>query len=140
MKVTKYVLPVVVGAMIGMILIILGEMWIHHMYPLPPGTDMYDAASLAKGMKDLPEKAFGFMMINYVVCSFLAGVISTLIAGRTTMRPALVIGIVLTLAGVYNVINLPHPGWFTISNLLVYIPFSCLGYLVVRKKVVNSVP
>ncbi len=134
MQITKYVLPVVVGAMSGMILITLGEMAIHHMYPLPPGTDLYDADSLAKAMKQMPESALLFLLVNYVISSFLAGIIATLISGRVTLRPALVVGIVLTLAGLYNVIVLPHPMWFSMLNLLVYLPFVYLGYLAVRKK------
>ena len=134
MQITKYVLPVVVGAMSGMILITLGEMAIHNVYPLPPGTDLYDADSLAKAMKQMPQSALLFLLVNYVISSFLAGIIATLISGRITFRPAMVVGIVLTLAGLYNVVVLPHPLWFSIINLLVYFPFVYFGYLVVRKK------
>ncbi len=68
MQFTKYVLPVVVGAMSGMILITLGEMWIETLYPLAPGTDKYDVDSLAKGMKKMPDKAFVLLIVNYMVC------------------------------------------------------------------------
>jgi len=134
MEITKYVLPVVVGAMSGMILITIGEMGIHHLYPLPPGTDSYDVDSLAKGLKDMPKNFFHLLLLNYIACSFLAGLIATLVAKRNTARPAIVVGIVLTLAGLYNVIYLPHPLWFSIVNLLVYLPFAYFGYLLVRKK------
>src|ERR1700761_4905414 len=119
MNFTKYVLPVVIGAMAGMILITLGEMYIETIYPLQAGTDKYDADSLAKAMKLMPEKAFVMLLVNYMVCSFGAGIIATLVAKRESFRPALVVGIVLTLAGVYNVINLPHPVWFSAVNLFV---------------------
>ncbi|MFI5196533.1 MAG: hypothetical protein ACHQD8_05540 [Chitinophagales bacterium] len=135
MQVTKYVLPVVVGAMSGMILIILGENWIETLYPLLPGTDKYDVESLAKAIKLMPDNAFRLLLVNYMVCSFCAGLIATLISKRTTMRPPLIVGFVLTLAGLYNVISLPHPLWFTILNLVVYMPFTWLGYLTMRKKV-----
>jgi hypothetical protein len=138
MQVTKYVLPVVVGAMCGMILITLGEMWIETMYPLLPGTDKYDAESLAKSIKLMPDKAFIMLLVNYIVCSFFAGLIATLVSKREAMRPAVIVGLVLTLAGLYNVINLPHPLWFTVLNLIVYMPFAYLGYLAVRKKTVVS--
>ena len=134
MRITQYVLPVVVGAMVGMILITLGEMWIETLYPLPAGTDKYDVDSLARAMKTMPDKAFVLLLVNYAICSFLSGLIATLISKRVTLRPPLVVGIVLTLAGLYNVINLPHPLWFSVLNLLVYLPFAYLGYLVIRKK------
>lgn len=133
MRITQYVLPVVVGAMAGMILITLGETAIEQLYPLPPDTDKYDVESLAKAMKTMPEKGFMLLIVNYIICSFLAGLIATLVARRTASRPAVVVGIVLTLAGLYNAINLPHPQWFYL-HLLVYLPFTYLGYLLVRKK------
>jgi hypothetical protein len=133
MGITRYVLPVVIGAMSGMILISLGEMWIETIYPLPPGTDKYDVVSLAKAIAAMPEHAFVLLLINYLAASFAAGVISTLVAKRNTVRPAFVVGIVLTLAGLYNVVSLPQPVWFSIAGLLVYIPFTYLGYRVVRK-------
>ena len=134
MAVTKYVLPVVVGAMSGMILITLGEMGVHHLYPLPAGIDLYDADSVARYMKTLPASAYVFLLINYAICSFFAGLIATLVAKRTTIRPAIVVGIVLTLAGVYNAVNLPHPVWFTILNLVLYMPMAYIGYFLVREK------
>ena len=139
MEITRYVLPVVVGAMSGMILITLGEMGIHHLYPLPLGTDSYDVDSLAKGLKDMPKNFFYLLLLNYIASSFLAGLISSLVAKRDTARPAIVVGIVLTLAGLYNVIYLPHPLWFSIVNLLVYIPLAYLGYMLVRKKTADAV-
>ena len=134
MSITKYVLPVVVGAMSGMILITLGEMVLHNMYPLPVGTDLYDADSLNKAMKVMPVNAFYFLLCNYVICSFIAGVVATLVSKRTDRMPAMVVGIVLTLGGVYNDVYLYHPGWFIAVNLLSYLPCTLLGYYLIRKK------
>ena len=138
MRITQYVLPVVIGAMGGIMLITTGEMYIETMYPLAPGTDKYDVDSLAKGMKAMPDKAFILLLVNYIVCSFLAGLIATLVAKRITGRPAFVVGIVLTLAGIYNTLYLPHPAWFSVVNLMVYLPFAYLGYLLTRRKPVSA--
>jgi hypothetical protein len=140
MQITKYVLPVVVGAMGGMMLITVGEMWIETIFPLAPGTDKYDVESLARGMSAMPDKAFMLLVVNYLVCSFFAGLIATLLAKRITALPAVVVGIVLTLAGLYNIIHLPHPLWFSVINLLVYLPFSYLGYLSGRRKTAIAAP
>lgn len=133
MAVTKYVLPVVVGAMSAMMLITLGETYIETIYPLTAGTDKYDVDSLAKGMRAMPDKAFVFLLLNYMVCSLIAGIVATLIAKRENARPATVVGIVLTLAGLYNFLYLPHPSWFAV-NLLIYLPFSYLGYWLFRRR------
>jgi len=133
MEIARYVLPVVVGSMAGMMLIIFGENFIHQMF-VPLGLNLSDPDTLAKGLKLMPARFFVMLLANYAIDSFIAGIIATLISKRTTMRPAIVVGIVLTLAGLYNDIYLPHPTWFTVTNLLTYLPMAFLGYLVVRKK------
>jgi hypothetical protein len=121
MDLAKYVLPVVAGAMTGMILIKLGEICVGKMYA---------------GSNELPDSAFAALIVNYMTGSFLAGVVASLVAKRETARPAIVIGIVLTLAGFYNMMHLTHPLWFAITNLFVFLPFVYAGYLTVKKKVV----
>ena len=134
MGVTKYVLPVIVGAMSGMILITIGEKGIYMVYPLPAGTDLYYADSVAKYLAQLPEKAFILFMVNYVVCSFIGGVIATLVAGRTTLKPVLIAGFILMLAGIYRVMLFPVPKWFAVLSILAYMPCAWLGYLAGKKK------
>ena len=134
MQFTKYVLPVVVGSMSGMILITLGEYGLHLMYPLPKGTDLYDVDSVAKYIGGLPSAAFVTELIIYILASFFAGIISSLLSKRVSKRPPVVVGIVLTLAGLYNVLNLPQPTWFSIVSMLVYLPSAYSGFLVVRSK------
>jgi hypothetical protein len=134
MQFTKYVLPVVVGSMSGVVLIMLGEKGLHLMYPLPKGTDLYDVESVAKYIAGLPSAAFGLELIIYIIASFFAGILSSLLSKRASKRPPVVVGIVLTLAGLYNVINLPQPAWFSVVSMLVYLPSAYLGFLIVRSK------
>lgn len=134
MSISRYVLPVVVGAMAGMMLISAGEQGVHTMYPFDAGLDLHDRDSVARAMAAMPLAAFVMLLVNYVICSFGAGLAATMVAGRTTARPAVVVGIVLTLAGLYNVLNLPHPLWFIICSIPAYLPAAYIGYAVVKKK------
>jgi predicted permease len=104
--------------MAGMLLIFLGENLIHHLHPLPPGTDINDPESLAKGLRLMPARFFVALLVNYAINAFLAGIIATLISRRITILPAAIVGVVLTLAGFYNAIYLPHPAWFTVGYIL----------------------
>ncbi len=131
MNFTRYVLPVVVGAMAGMILITLGEVWITMQGV--GNIDTHNPEAMAVAIKNLPTKVFVYLLMNYAVCSFGAGLAATLVGGRKLLRPALVVGVVLTLAGVFNSMHLPHPAWFAVLNFVVYLPFSYMGCLVIRK-------
>jgi hypothetical protein len=138
MRITQYVLPVIVGAMSGMILITLGQKGIYIIYPAPANTDFYDSDSLAQYIKLLPLNAFILFLINYAICSFLAGIISTLVAKRESIRPPLVVGFVLTLSGLYYIFTMPQPGWYSLATMFAFMPFAYLGYLVARKKAVST--
>jgi hypothetical protein len=134
MGVTKYVLPVVVGAMSGIILITLGEMGIQHIYPLPAGIHLNDKPALAAAMSQMPFNAFLLLLVNYLICSFVAGIASSLVAGRRTAQPAVVVGIALTLAGLFNSVTLPQPLSFSIISIVAYLPMAYAGFLAVRKR------
>jgi len=140
MKIASYILPVIIGAVVGILVISAGEMYLHHLFPLPPGTDENDAHSLSIAIKQMPAKAFELMLVNYMLSSFLAGFFATLVAKRTQMIPAVVVGVVLTLSAIFDLIMLPHPLWFSVANLVVYVPFAYFGYLVIRKKGIVPAP
>ena len=137
MRIGGLILPVVAGAVAGILLISGGEIMLHHYFPFPPLTDESNAQSVAAAMKQMPDMAFKLLLLNYIFASFTAGIIATLVAKRTKIIPALVVGIVLTLSAVYNLIMLPHPLWFTLANLMVYMPFTYFGYIVSGKKAVR---
>lgn len=133
MELTKYVLPVVTGSMVGMILIILGRNMVYNYFPLPPGTDKYDADSVALAWKWMPAVFFRMLLLADVMAAFIGGAIGTLVVGRSDRRPSLVIGVVLTLAELYSVLNLPQPAWYSILSMMAYLPFAFLGYRLLRK-------
>jgi len=134
MRVTKYVLPVVAGAMSGIIIMTLGEGGIHHIYPLPVGIDIHDTHALSVAIGQMPPGAFILLLLSYAAGSFAAGAIATLVSGCTVAIPAFVVGCALTLAALFNLITIQHPLWFCILNLLCYVPFAHLGYLAVRNR------
>jgi hypothetical protein len=131
MQFTKRILPVLVGVISAMILIALGEAILGMLYPLPASAG---ADNMAKAIAQMTSNEFMLLLVNYAICSFLAGIITSLVAKRTAAMPAIVVGIVLTIAGLCNVISFRQPLWFDVLNLVVYLPFVYAGYLAVRRK------
>ena len=129
MNVTRNILPVLAGVVGGMILIFVGELAIHALYP-----SMDNVAGLETGMASIPATAFILIILNYAACSFLAGIISTMVSRRVANLPALVVGIVLSIAGIYNALNVPQPAWVSVTSVLMFLPFAYLGYFVARRK------
>lgn len=127
MKATKNVLAVVIAAAAAMIFISVGELIIGRLFPLPAGTDMHNKEAIARAMKLLSQNAFICLLIDYMAASFLAGIVAVFISKRITIRPAIAAGVILTLAGIYNLFILPHPLWFSIASSCCYIPLAYLG-------------
>jgi hypothetical protein len=134
MKFTKYVLPVVVGSAVGMFIISMGEFGLQSVYHLPDGATVKDLEALKKALLLLPLQAFLLLLGVHFVGSFVSGVAATLVIKRVSIRPAVIVGVVLTFAGIANALMIPQPVWFSFANLLVYLPGALLGYLITRKK------
>ncbi len=133
-NIKKLILPVVSGTMAGMILQVIGEKWIHSIYPPPPGISPDNKAVLEEYISHLPSQAFLLMLGNYALCSFVAGLTATFVSGRNTMVPALVAGGIITMGGVFNATMIPQPVWFSAVSVLLHLPMAFLGYVIAKQR------
>ena len=130
----KHALAVIVATAIGMLCITFIRIGLYLVYPLPGGTDLYDAESASKALANMPQAFFILLLAGCAVSSFIAGIAATIISKRIYRTPAIVTAFFITAGGIINVLTIHHPMWFSITSCLVYIPFVLLGYLVSRKK------
>ena len=86
-------------------------------------------------MNHVPVSAFLAMLMGYMAGALGGGLVATLISGREFLRPAMVVGIILTIENIFNQLEIPHPLWFTVVSTLVYIPMAWCGHRVLRPKV-----
>ncbi len=126
----RIIIGVIAGLVIGVLVIYAIESLGHRLYPLPPGVDLEHPEAMGEWIETLPAGAFAIILAAFVGGSFAGGLVSTLIA-RDRPVPALLVGGLLTVAGIANVMMIPHPLWFTIVSVLVYLPAAWLGARVV---------
>ena len=87
-------------------------------------------------MANAPAGALIVVLIGWAIGSASGGFLATLISRKTSFVMALVLGGLLTLAGVANNLMLPPPIWFWIATFAVLLPSTCVG----AKLVPRSVP
>lgn len=128
----KSILAVVAGMAAAFIVIILMEM----LSPFKPseGLDFKDPAVLATYMKQQPTTAFIYLLVTYFLAALVGGAITNWVARGTKYRPALVTGFGLFVAGVANLIAIPHPLWFSIISSLLYFVGAWVGGKLARKE------
>ena len=78
-------------------------------------------------MAGAPVGALVVVLIGWALGSTTGGFLATLISGKSAGVPGLVLGGLLTLAGVANNLMLPPPFWFWIATFAVLFPATYVG-------------
>lgn len=113
----KSVLAGIAGFVSGSIAMMLIETVGHRLYPLPPGTDPMDPASLAMVMPQMPIGAFLMVVLAWFVGPLVGVAVAGTIAVATRRRLAQVLGVVYLCAGVFNLVMIPGPVWMWPAGL-----------------------
>ncbi len=122
----KITLATLVGIVSGMLVIGLVEALGHQLFPVPQEvTQAYENQDTEALLALISPAMLFFVLLAYLLGSFVAGSLSAWIA--KSKKPAWIAGAVLTLGGFLNVTMIPHPLWFILLSLVVYLPFALLG-------------
>lgn len=134
MNILKNTLAVLVGLTIGS-LINGAIISISSTVIAPPeGVDVNTVEGLKAGIHLFEPKHFLVPFIAHAMGTFVGAILTTIIAVTHKLKFALAIGIIFLMAGIVNVIMLPAPVWFNISDLLLaYIPTAFLAYKLTNK-------
>ena len=136
----RNILAVVAGLFAGVIGIFLIEGVGHAVYPPPAGMDFNNPEQLREMMANMPVGALLMVAVAWAMGSFAGGVVAALIAMKSKITMSLIVGGLLMVAGIANMLMIPHPAWFWIVGLAVYLPFAYLGGKIASKLAVQAPP
>ncbi|WP_052592559.1 hypothetical protein [Aureispira sp. CCB-QB1] len=129
----KPVLAVILGLSFAFLIIILSQMLGHILYPIPDqfkNIDFSDPANrpqLEALMAMAPTGSLIIVLVGYMLAAFGGGFLAAKIDPTRTTKLGLIVGTLLTLAGISNLMMIPHPIWFVLINLPSYLLFAWLG-------------
>jgi hypothetical protein len=86
-----------------------------------------DIAVIKEIMASAPVGALLVVLIGWVIGSIAGAFLAILISRSKTYMPAIVLGVLLTLAGVANNLMLPPPVWFWIATFAAFLPSTFVG-------------
>jgi MFS family permease len=121
----RTILAVVVGILVGAVVIFAVELFSPHQPPAD--LDINDKVKFAEWVKALPTSAFFILLLAYFLGSAVGGLVTNLVAGPMRYRPALVTGLGLFVAGLMNLMAVPHPWWFVVASSLTYFLGAWIG-------------
>lgn len=123
----KRILIIILGIIAGTIVIYLVESIGHLVYPPPEGMDVNDYESMKTIISRLPIGAFLFVLLAYALGSFAGGSLMALMSKTGKVANAIIVGSILMIFGIINLFMIPHPVWFTLVSIMIYIPCAYLG-------------
>jgi MFS family permease len=101
----------------------------HVLYPElgKAAAGLTDREAIRALMANAPVGAFLVVLIGWALGSLVGGFLAAWIGWNAPLAHVLVVGGLLTLAGIANNLMLPPPVWFWIASLAVLLPAACVG-------------
>ena len=113
-----------VGSVVNMGLVNLGPSII----PPPEGGDITTMEGLKATMHLFEPRHFLFPFLGHAMGTLFGAFVAAKLAASHPMRLGLIIGVLFLAGGIYMVMTLPSPIWFTVLDLLgAYLPMGWLG-------------
>lgn len=132
------VIAVIVGTLLGAIanmgILNLGQ----NFFPFPESLDFNNTDDVSLYLKTAPMGAFIFAWLAHWGQAFFGGIIAALIAPKNKLVCALIVGLLTLAGGAYMISKIASPIWFSIIDILGYLPFAFLGAKIVGNKGVKA--
>lgn len=123
----KNILVIIVALVTGALIVYGFETLSHQLFPPPSDINTNDLESLKKVIKNAPAGSLALVLLAHAFGALVSGWIIGKFAASSHRLLALAIGLLLTVAGVANLVMIPHPVWFSISDACIYLPMTLLG-------------
>ncbi|MFB9862601.1 hypothetical protein [Rufibacter immobilis] len=123
----RSILSVLGGAAVGVFTISLVQFLSHQLYPLPTNSIPNDPQAMATFMTNAPVAALLLVLLAYALGSFFGGMVAARYATARPVLHALLVGVLLLVAGIANLVQIPQPLWFTVISLAIYLPMAFFG-------------
>lgn len=123
----RSILAVLAGVVVAGIVIAGVEYLGHLIYPPPPGLDPSDVESMKAMMADIPLGSLLFVLLAWALGSLAGGGVAARIAARSYLLHALIVGGIMLIGGVINMAMIPHPLWFWIVGVILFLPSAYAG-------------
>jgi hypothetical protein len=128
----RSILAVLMGVVVGGLLVAAVEFVSHLIYPPPPGLNHSDVDALKGAMATAPAGALLLVLLAWALSSLGGGWLAASVARRSHTLHALIVGAILMAMGILNMLVIPHPPWFWLAALVLFLPAAYLGARLAR--------
>jgi len=124
----RNILSVIAGLAAAVITFLIAESVNHPLHPIPSNLNYNDNAAVKSFYENQALSFWAVILLGWSLGSFLCGFLIKLLSKNNNKKLPIIAGSILILSAISNFLLLPHPTWFIIIGLLVFIPFTLLGH------------
>ncbi len=125
----------VIAGLVSAVAIMMGCEYANSLlHPFPEGMSTQDIEAVRNFAGTMPLQALVLVAIGWTAGSFVGGFVATRAAGGHTAGPALMLAVLLTVAGGLNAWMIQNPAWFHAGGLPLFVLFTMLGEYVGRRR------
>ena len=123
----RNIFALLVGAIVAIVLIALVQVAAHTVYPPPAGLDYKDPEVMKKIMMEAPAGALLMVLLSYFTGTAVGAWVAARLSADAPERQGWLIGGMMLVSGVMNLWAIPHPAWFWVGSIVVFIVAAWLG-------------
>jgi hypothetical protein len=102
-------------------------------YPFPEGMDTQNLEQIRAFADTMPLSALALVVMGWITGSFTAGWVTARLAKSHTFTLVLIVGGLLTIAGMVNAWMIQNPLWFHIGALPLFMICTYVGYIYCKR-------
>ncbi len=130
----RSILSVIVGILAGMVAIFLLQLVGHRLYPPPPGLDPANVEAFKAFVATAPVGMLLSVIVAWAGGAFVGGFVAALLSERRRVLHGLAVGGIQTLLAIAQLSMIPHPLWFTVLGVSIFLPIGGLAGLLVGRE------
>lgn len=124
----RNIISVVVGLVSAIVVFVIAETINSSLHPVPQTLDYNDSVVVKVFYDNQPVTLWLLVLVGWIIGSVLCGFLIKLISKNENKKLPIIAGIILTLSAIANFFSLPHPMWFIIIGLIIFIPSTLVGH------------
>jgi len=123
----KNILIVISAIVAGMIAMMLGHQISNILLPPPDGMDVSNMESFVANAHKLTTGHWLLALLSHAFGPLVSGFIVARFVVSHHRQILWIVALAWVIAGILNLMSIPHPFWFKITDVLMYVPVTFIG-------------
>lgn len=126
-SILRSISSVLMGFVTGFVIITLMEFANARLFPVPAGVDVTDPVALRAALGTRPAYSLALVIVGWALGTFAGAWVAARRVPELKILNGLIVGVIFLAGAITNMLEIPHPIWFWIAGLAVFLPAAFLG-------------